>query len=489
METGKITLIEPGKWRQFFATILINLSSLSYGMILGWSSPMAPLLQSSKTPIGTAPMTNEQMSWMNGILCIGALAVLPFCSTLAERLGRKITGCIIAVPSGLCWLLILFARDWTYLLAARLFAGFAAAMLIFVIPIYVSEISGDSVRGQYGSILVFSVNIGILTAYIFGAILPYNIFAICALVIPMLFLGGFVFMPETPIYLMRRGRIAEATRSLMWLKSNEKATVDHELSRLQALAKENSANDKSVGFRALFRDRGTFKGFMIAMAMLGGQQFCGISAVVAYTATIFEIAGSSMDPNTATILVGSIQVFGSWLSTVMMERAGRRPLIMISCAGMAICHCILGCFLIVQSSGHNVSSFSWIPVTAISGFAIVYCLGMGPAPFVVASEVFSSDISGFANSISMVFMWIVSFIMMKFFPFIMDTLSIGGSFFLLAAFCICSLVFTFFVVPETKGRNIESILDELNGFSGSFREAEYQRTSVEMIGKNTSQAV
>ncbi|XP_011303782.1 facilitated trehalose transporter Tret1-like [Fopius arisanus] len=489
MNTRKTAGVEPGKWKQFFATIIINLSSLAYGLILGWSSPMAPLLQSEETPIGSVPMTSEQMSWMNGMLCVGALGILPFCSPLAERFGRKITGCIIAIPSGLCWLLILLAVDYTYLWAARLFAGIAAGLIIFVIPIYISEITGDTVRGQYGSILVFSVNIGILMAYIFGAILRYNIFAICALVNVALFLGGFLFMPETPIYLMRKGRIAEATRSLMWLKGNNKATVEQELSRLQALAKENTANNKSVGFSALFRDRGTFKGFMIAIAMLGGQQFCGISAVVAYTATIFKMAGSSLQPNIATVLVGGTQVLGSWLSTLMMERAGRRPLIMISSAGMAICHCILGAFLCVQSWGHDVSSFSWIPVIAISGYAIVYCLGMGPAPYVVASEVFSSDISGFANSIAMVFMWIVAFLNMKYFPFVMDLLGIDGAFFLLAAFCICTLVFTFFFIPETKGRDIESILDELNGFSGSFRKDQYQRTSVEIIGKNNNHAV
>lgn len=136
----------------------------------------------------------------------------PFCSSLAENLGRKITACLIALPAGICWLLTVFATDYIYLLAARLFAGFSGALVVLILPIYVSEIAGDSVRGQLGSILVFAVNIGIVLGYVLGAALSYKLFGLCALLVPVAFLAGFIFMPETPIYLMRKGRIAEATR-------------------------------------------------------------------------------------------------------------------------------------------------------------------------------------------------------------------------------------------------------------------------------------
>ena len=196
------------------------------------------------------------------------------------------------------------------------------------------------------------------------------------------------------------------------------------------------------------------------------------------------MAGSSLTPDTATIIVGAIQVFGSWLSTVLMERAGRRPLMLISCAGMSLCHSAIGTFCWMQTAGYEVSSFSWIPVVALSTYAIVYNIGMGSGPFIVASEIFSSDICSFANSVAQFFMWILAFLMVKFFPTLMSVIGVAGCFFLLAFCCVASFVFTIIFVPETKGRTLESILDELNGGAGRFDEKDYVKASIEMTQKN-----
>lgn len=202
-------------------------------------------------------------------------------------------------------------------------------------------------------------------------------------------------------------------------------------------------------------------------------------------AEIFTLAGSSMSPNTAAIVFGCIQVVGSGLSTVMMERAGRRSLILISCAGMTICHFVLGSFLFLMGIGYKVEPFAWIPVVALSFYAISYCLGMGPAPFVVGTEVFNSDISGFANSISMVVLWIFAFLVTKFFPFFVDILGMAGCFFFFSSCCACTYLFTFFLVPETKGKAIELIFAELNGFPNNY-ERGYVKTSIEIIGRKRS---
>lgn len=199
---------------------------------------------------------------------------------------------------------------------------------------------------------------------------------------------------------------------------------------------------------------------------------------------IFQIAGSSLSPNSATIIVGAIQIFGSWLSTVLMERAGRRPLILISCMGMLVCHFILGLFLYLQYKSYDVTSFGWIPLLALSVYAVVYCVGMGPAPFIVAAEVFSPDVASLANTVNMICLFISAFLVMKLFPLLIVILGIYGCFFFLGACCGCTFLFTLFFVPETKGRSIESILDELNGLSGQFKENGYVKAAVDVNEKN-----
>lgn len=119
---------------------------------------------------------------------------------------------LMTVPFCLCWLLIIFATDFSVLYVGRFFAGVGGALCFFLVPLYVSEISADSIRGQLGSFLVFGINIGIVTGYITGAVMTYQMSAICGLLMPLIFLAGFVFMPETPVYLVRRNRMDEAAR-------------------------------------------------------------------------------------------------------------------------------------------------------------------------------------------------------------------------------------------------------------------------------------
>lgn len=112
-----------------------------------------------------------------------------------------------------------------------------------------------------------------------------------------------------------------------------------------------------------------------------------------------------------------------------------------------------------------MSYFTWFPVTVLSVYTILYCVGLGSAAFVVSCEVLSPDISGFANSVAMSCVWIICFTAVKGFPFARDLIGSYGCVFVLALCCTCTFLFTYFVVPETKGRSIESIVKELNGTS------------------------
>ncbi|XP_063975840.1 facilitated trehalose transporter Tret1-like [Diachasmimorpha longicaudata] len=451
------------KWRQYATAITINLSAVAAGLSIGWTSPMIGPLQDPNTPLGTEPMTQDQISWLTAIFCVAPVFALPFSNPLAEKYGRKIFASSISIPLGFSWLLTLLAKDFACLVIARILAGVGLGMVVFIVPIYVAEISSDEVRGVLGSFLMFALNIGILLGFIFGAAMSYQMFAISGLILAILFVSGFAFMPESPIYLLRKNCHDQATRSLMWIWNNDKTTVDSEIMRLQEIVKDGVNFDKKVRFKDLWRDRGTFRGFLIASALLSGQQTSGIAVVFMYTVTIFRLAGSSLDPDSAAIILAVMQVFGSFLSTMTIERAGRRLLLLISCLGMAISHCLLGLFLLLQHLEYDVKSINWFPVVVLSFYTILYCIGIGPVAYVVTPEVLSPDVSGLASSVAVAFMWIISFIIVKGFPLANDVIENYGCFFVLASCCLCTFVFTYFVVPETKGRSIESILKELGG--------------------------
>ncbi|XP_043474785.1 facilitated trehalose transporter Tret1-like [Leptopilina heterotoma] len=466
MSEKKVMPPIPGKSRQYLAATTVSLSALAYGTSLGWVAPVLPRLLSQDTPVGSEPMTDETASWLISALCLGGLVMTPILGPLAEKFGRKFVGCLIALPLVLSWLLKIFAQDSSYLIAARFVAGCGGAGCIFIISLYISETTSDAIRGTAGSFLVLFLNIGILLSYIIGPILSFKFFGIVCLCLPVFYLGCFVFLPETPVYLIRNNRLNDAIKSLSWLKGGNKAAIEQELAYLQGQVKETSFS-KSSKLSDLFKEKGTVKGLIIAFILLGGQQMCGMFVMLSYATKIFEMSGSSISPDISTIIIGIMQLIGSYISTFLIERAGRKLLTIISCGLMCTCHVVLGIFCHFQARDYDLTSIGWIPVIALSTFVLAHCLGLGPVPFIVVSEIFKPDVASLASSISLSSLWILLFLIVKFFASLMALIGIANCFFLLAVFCACTLFLTVVMVPETKGRTIESIFNELNGTTQS----------------------
>lgn len=264
------------------------------------------------------------------------------------------------------------------------------------------------------------------------------------------------------------------------------------MTRLQEEAKEMDVPGRSTNkLSEMFRDQATIKGLFITLGLFGGQQLAGIFIMVrkhlhdytivytlvsffiltcsfsfpqiSYTEMIFKISGSSLSPNSSAIIVGVIQVFGSCLSTTLVERIGRRPLLLTSCLGMGTCHFVLGVFCYLQTLGYDVSQFSWISIVALSVYMIAYGLGMGPGPYVISSEILSRDVASSIVTLGMFTAWGMAFVVVKLFPSVLALLGMHGCFFLFGIFCATTFAFIFILIPETKGQPRQVILDRLNG--------------------------
>lgn len=454
---------EPGKARQVLVAAMVNVASFSYGTSVGWQSPMMPLLQSKNPPVGSEPMSDETASWLTAILCLAAAFTTLIAGRITERYGRKAAGCIATTPCLIAWLITVFATEHWHLLLARFFSGISAALTLFLLPRYIAEICCVAIRGMLGSVLSLMLNSGVLFTYILGGMLSFRVFSIVGFVVPLLAFVIFLLVPESPVYLVRHHRLLEAARSARWLRAGHEPSVQRELQRLQAEAKELDVSEKPFKLSDLFRDKATIKGWVISAGLFGGQQLCGIFAMVSYSETIFAISGSSLSPNTSAIIVGAIQVFGSVLSTSLMERLGRRPLLLISCAGMFVCHYTLGLFCYMQILGYDVSAVNWIPVVALSVYVIMYNLGMGPGPYVMSAEILSRDVSAPILTLGLFSVWSTAFLVLKFFPNMVSLLGMYGCFFLLGTICMIMFAFVFVVIPETKGLPLQAILDKMNG--------------------------
>lgn len=170
-----------------------------------------------------------------------------------------------------------------------------------------------------------------------------------------------------------------------------------------------------------------------------------------------------MDPDLAAIITVVIQIIGSWISTVTIERLGRRKLVILACLGMMISHLVFAIYLTIQSYHYSVASISWLPLVTMSLFALVFCAGLGPLTSTVASEIFSADIVSLGLSVSLSTEFLANFCTTLVFPYMNIAFGMHVSFYILTIFTSFTLIISYFLLPETKGRSKVDIFEELNG--------------------------
>lgn len=173
-------------------------------------------------------------------------------------------------------------------------------------------------------------------------------------------------------------------------------------------------------------------------------------------------ASSSIDSAVATIIIGFVMLLSSFITPCFVDRSGRRGLLIISAAGMALSCIVLGIYFFLEERG-VASSLGWLPVVSLVCFIIFYCVGFGPLPFTVLSEMFSNEVKSISTSLAVSACWIVDFIVTKCFLPLEGVIGNYGNFWLFGGFSIFAMIFSWIFVFETKGLSLSEIQDRLNG--------------------------
>jgi len=179
---------------------------------------------------------------------------------------------------------------------------------------------------------------------------------------------------------------------------------------------------------------------------------------------LFQAAGSDIAPTTQTIIVGVIQVVITFISTLVVDRLGRRLLLIISGGVMAICTLLLGVFFYLKvDPDSDTSNLGWLPLTSVCVFIVAFSLGYGPIPWMIVGELFAPHIKGFASSLSCVFNWILAFLVTRFYSDLVSEFAIHTTFWIFTVLSGIGVVFVFFIIPETKGKTLDEIQSILGG--------------------------
>lgn len=432
--------------------------------MLGWSSPVMYKLSLPNSTEYDFPISPTSKDWISSLINLGAAAVCFPIGLIMDVLGRKKTMLLLVIPFTIGWLLISFATNVGMLLAGRFITGVAGGAFCVTAPAYTSEIAQDSIRGKLGTYFQLMITVGILFSYVVGSYTSVFVFNILCLCIPLVFGVIFFFMPESPSYLVVKGRNDEARSALVRLRGDN-YDVDTELNNLKFKA-EQSQNQR-VSFLASVTKKTALKAILICYALMLFQQLSGINAVLFNTSTIFSSAGASISAEIATIIIGVIQVVATFISSMIVDKLGRRILLMFSALVMCLCTTALGVYFFLQDKhGENASileAISWLPLLSLSLFIIAFSFGFGPIPWMMAGELCLIDIKAFVASTAGTFNWLLSFTVTSTFTMLNKSIGSGQVFWLFASIMLLGFVFIFLVVPETKGKSVDEIQVMLGG--------------------------
>ncbi|XP_053685630.1 facilitated trehalose transporter Tret1-2 homolog [Sabethes cyaneus] len=439
--------------KQTLLSLSVSLSYFCIGLVRGYSAPAVPSMNEINP--GLLPDKNIA-SWVSSIPPFGAFFGSLLAFPLMHIIGRKYTVLLTSPVWIAAWVMIAVAEDWKTLLIARMLSGFGAGLTLPSAQIYVSECSDPKIRGVIGSLPALSMSVGILVTYILGKYIEWRLLAwVCCGAACFLFIAV-ICCPQSPVWLKTKKRYEKAHHSAKWLHL-QGFTFDPNAQDIQKAAvngamterKERPHSRKALCRRVVLMPLG------IGLALLSIQQLSGIDAVIFFTVEIFRSAGSSLDGHLATIIVGTVQVLSNFSALFVVDRAGRKPLLIISGVIMSLAMASMGAAFHLNSIGNTC--FGYLPVVSLITFMIGFSLGYGCIPFLLMGELFPTAQRSLLSSLAGSFNLAVMFVVIKTYHPLEDAISTSGTFWMYSILCAIGVVFVMTCVPETKGRDLESI--------------------------------
>ncbi|MBV8991049.1 MAG: sugar porter family MFS transporter [Solirubrobacterales bacterium] len=394
-------------------------------------------------------------------LLLGAMIGAALAGRLSDRLGRRklIIAAAVVFTGGA--LLAAFAPSVAVLITARFIVGLAVGTAALVVPLYLAEIAPTEIRGTIASLNQMMIVGGILVAYIVNAILAssgnWRLMLGLAAVPSLVLLVGMVFMPETPRFLVHTGDEETAHEVLEELPGEERP--EERIEEIREVEEEES----STGLRALWQATWVRPALLVATGLAVFQQLVGINTIIYYAPTTLTNVGfAKTSAIYANLIIGVINVGMTVLAVRIIDRVGRRPMLLAGVVGMAGSLLVLGISLSVLATPHHPSDpAAVITLVCLATFIASFAATWGPVVWVMLPEVLPLSVRGTAMGVAVFGNWAANFLVAQTFPSLVSGLGPGPVFLGYAALGILAGVFVKLFVAETKGRSLEEIEAEL----------------------------
>ncbi|KAJ3650887.1 hypothetical protein Zmor_016963 [Zophobas morio] len=448
---------------QMMASAISALFHVVVGISLAYSAILLPQLEEESSDL---KITKAQGSWIASVITITIPVSGMTCGFLMDGMGRLNTIKLAMIPAVVGWIIIATSKSVMMMIIGRIITGFAAAWGTSPAMVYITEIARADMRGSLMSFAPAYTSLGVVLAYFQGWMLHWrtvawvcNVYAVVPFVLVM-------FIPESPAWLVSKGRNDQAKKSLNWFNKYQpqpqNKTQTFAQLQFEYLLKEHEDKEKlrmkgGMAERAKeFLKPTGYKPLLILLGLFVFQQFSGIYITLFYSITFFQEVHSGMDPYFVSILIGGVRFFMSIVNTYMLKTFCRRTLIIYGSAAMAVCMFVSGLYTHWIKEG--VTTLTWVPVLAILLYVVTSMVSLLSIPWTMTAELFPIEIRGVAHSIVYSSAYLIMFLSIQSYNTLKDTFKgVAGLQWFFAVTSLAGLVYAYILLPEAHGVKLADI--------------------------------
>lgn len=434
----------------YIAAAVCALGGLLFGFDTGIISGALLFIEDD---LGLSPFL--QSAVVSAIL-VGAIVGAGSSGPLADRFGRRTMTMAAAIVFILGALGSAFAPNEWWLIVARIVLGFAVGSSTIFVPLYIAELAPTEIRGTLSSLFQLAITLGIVVAYLVNFALAdaeawrwmLGLGAVPALIL----LLGMLPLPESPRWLVEKDRLDQA-RPVLRNVRNDRADIEGEI-RSMVEAREQEEGGWREVIEPWVRPM-----LIVGIGLAMGQQLVGINTIIYYAPTIMESTGLGASVSIlATLGVGIVNVLFTILALVLIDRVGRKPLLLVGLVGITVSLGVLGlAYLLPALSG----AIAWITFFCLVLYIASFAASFGVVLWVVLPEIFPLRIRGSAMSVCTILHWSANLLVSLTFLPLIAAIGETATFWIYGLIAIGTFFFIYFLMPETKGRSLEEIEADL----------------------------
>ncbi|CAG9832166.1 unnamed protein product [Diabrotica balteata] len=449
----------------YFTVLTCQLIVFVAGGAAVWTSPAIPELLSNNTYINPLnhPITSVQISMLVGFPNVLAIVGCLFLPKLSDVIGRKRFLQVMAILIFVSGILLAFSREVILLITARGICCLFYTAAFTVFTVYISEICEDFQRAKFGCFLGMFHQIGHFYCYVIGPFFSIKILTILIVFPTILFFVISFFIPESPTFCLLKKRDVQCMKSLSRLRNHKtQKELELDMDKINQVIK-GSSEQKSLKF--LFQTKENRVGFMLGLLPCIAQQSSGISAIMIFLAPIFNSAGTRFSGNHVAMIVGMVKITTFTFTSFVVERVGRRRMILFSSLGTSLSLFSLGLFFFLKHiESPLVAHLQWLPFVSVISLVFVYSLGLGPIPVGIMNELFAPNYRAAASSIVMALTMIVVTIITAAYPLVAQSFGPHWCIWMFSSLCLGFSLLMFIYLPETKGMSLKEIQEMLKKY-------------------------